>query len=78
MLTEKRLCLFCNKPLNAEMRKDAKFCDEYHRVAYNNARRYGLQPEVARTDKMLHKNFEILDKLYKANNKAVEIPKSRL
>lgn len=47
------------------MRKDAQFCNTYCRTAYNNLRRYGVDPEVARIDKIQHKNFEILKKVIK-------------
>jgi hypothetical protein len=60
ILLPERHCLNCDKMLSVRMRKDAKFCNAYCRTEYNNQRRYGLQPEVAKVDKILHRNFEIL------------------
>ena len=77
MLTEEKLCLSCHKPLKKEMRKDAKYCNEYCKTAYNNLQRYGLDPNVSRVDKILHKNFEILQKMLK-NQNYVEVSRENL
>ena len=77
MLTEEKNCLSCNKPLKKEMRKDAKFCNEYCKTAFNNQKRFGLDPAVMRVDKILHKNFDILSKALK-NQKYVEISRLTL
>lgn len=55
-----RHCLHCAKTLKSDMRKDAKFCNDYCRTGYNNLRRSHLDPSIARIDKILHKNFELL------------------
>lgn len=55
-----RHCLNCDKPLDARMRKDAKYCNNYCRTEYNNKRRFGLHPDIVKVDKILHRNFEIL------------------
>ncbi|MBI2285155.1 MAG: hypothetical protein HYU71_15695 [Bacteroidetes bacterium] len=59
-LTE-RHCLNCDKALDSKMRRDAKFCNTYCRTEFNNKRRYGLHPDVVKVDKILHRNFEILE-----------------
>jgi hypothetical protein len=69
MLTESKNCLYCGKPLKADMRKDAKFCKPECRTAYNNAQRYGLDPHVMRVDKVLHKNYGILQHLLKTKER---------
>ncbi len=77
MLTEDRNCLYCNKLLKKEMRRDAKYCNEYCKTAYNNLQRYGLDPNVSRVDKILHKNYEILLKTIK-NQSVVEVTRLSL
>ena len=61
-----RHCLNCDKALDARMRKDAKFCNTYCRTEYNNQRRYGLHPDVVKVDKILHRNFEIMNTAVKS------------
>lgn len=61
-----RHCLNCDKALDAKMRRDAKFCNNYCRTEFNNKRRYGLLPEVAKVDKILHRNFEIMQAALKS------------
>ncbi len=56
-----RHCQNCDKVLDKRMRRDAKFCNTYCRTEYNNKRRYGLHPDVVKVDKILHRNFEILE-----------------
>ncbi len=56
-----RLCQNYDKVLDTPMRKDAKFCNTYCRTEYNNKRRYGLSPDIVKVDKILHRNFEILE-----------------
>ncbi len=65
MLTDERVCRFCQKSLKKDMRKDALFCNTYCRTAYNNQRRFGTDPEVTRVDKILHRNLEILKQVIK-------------
>ncbi len=77
MLLEAKQCMNCNKPLPKEMRKDAKYCNEWCKTEFNNLKRYGLVPEVTRVDKILHKNFEILQKFLK-DQKSIEVSKAQL
>ncbi len=77
MLTEARNCKNCNKALKPDMRKDALFCNTYCRTAYNNPRRFGTDPEVARVDKILHKNLGILKQVIK-DKRYAEVSKKAL
>lgn len=61
-----RHCQNCGKVLDTRMRKDAKFCNIYCRADYNNKRRFSLHPDIIKVDKILHKNFEILDATLKS------------
>ena len=59
-----RYCLYegCGKPLDKKMRKDAKFCNEQCKAAHHNPRRADVHPDVKKINKILLKNFEILEK----------------
>src|SRR5437868_10578700 len=78
MQAQERLCLQCHNPIPADLRRDAKFCKEGHRIEYNNDRRFGLEPEIMRVDKILHKNFEVLKNLLKSKNKSFEVSATKL
>lgn len=65
-----RHCQNCDKMLDKRMRRDAKFCNTYCRTEYNNKRRYGLHPDVVKVDKILHRNFELLEAALKTKEYA--------
>jgi len=55
-----RHCLFCDKVLDERKRKDSKYCNEYCKAAFHNPRRAGSHPDIKRINKILAKNFFIL------------------
>jgi hypothetical protein len=75
---EKRLCLYCEKPLNLNVgRKDRRFCDEQCKNKYHNTKTWEEEKEIKRIQLVLKKNRRILKKMF-ARKDHDEIAKDRL
>jgi len=74
---EEKRCLYCEKLLSDKMRRDAKFCNTYCRTAFNNRRRSGVNPDIVNIDKVLHRNFELLQNALK-NKEYAYVDRDRL
>jgi hypothetical protein len=57
-----RLCLSCGKALDPKKRKDSKFCNEYCKAEYHNPKRGTIHPDIKNINKVLFKNYAILEK----------------
>jgi len=66
-----RKCLECGKELSGRI--DKKFCDSTCRSSFNNKKRFELNQKVKRINKILKRNFSLLDKAYSENKKEISI-----
>ncbi|MCW3119919.1 MAG: hypothetical protein JWM28_4001 [Chitinophagaceae bacterium] len=73
---EAKTCLFCDKPIKG--RSDKKFCDDYCRVAYNNALRAIANTQMRDVNNALSKNRRILEDLLPAGKETSKTTQEKL
>ena len=69
MKEETKYCLNCGDRMVG--RSDKKFCSDECRTMFNNRKYRDIHREVARIDRILKKNYSIIDTLYKKGERRI-------
>jgi len=73
---EKKLCAYCNNPING--RADKKFCDDACRSAYNNKLNHEQNNLIKNIDNALKRNRRILKELVPETEGKINISQKKL
>lgn len=71
-----RSCIACNKPVSG--RSDKKFCNDYCRNDFNNARKADNPAIIKNINRVLARNREIMHSFFRGNETRRKIDRDKL